>query len=130
MELLLAALGHSVRCSIVEHLLGLDEEPVVPPRAATHAAMRDHLHIRGGTLTKDLRKLEKANLIVTSPGPRADQPLYSLRQPGKLLVLLQHATDLDAAIGDELALLYSIEAGVKADRARRLSEVEESEGRE
>jgi hypothetical protein len=125
MEQLFAVLGNPVRRAIVEHLLGLDEEPAVPPREATHAAMRDRLAIHGGTLTKGLRKLEEAHLIATSPGPRADQCLYSVRQPQRLLALLQRGADLDAAITQELALLYSVEAAAKTDVADRLSQVED-----
>jgi DNA-binding MarR family transcriptional regulator len=92
--------------------------------------MRDRLRVHGGTLTKDLRKLDKAHLVAVSPGPRADQPLYSVRQPGRLLVLLQRAADLDAAIGEELALLSNVEAGIKTALARRLSKVEKPKERE
>lgn len=120
MYFLLSALGHPARLSVVERLLGVDE-PKGVPREATHAELRMRLDINGGTLTKSLRKLREAHVIVESPGPRADQPIYGVRQPGKLLALLQDAAALDAAISDELALAHRLEADLKADRAERLA---------
>jgi len=122
MDLLFAALGHPARLGISEHLLGSDEDPPVGPRSTTHAAMRERLGINGGTLTKDLRRLREAQLVTTEPGPRKDQPMYKLRQPERLLTLLRYAAELDAAIGEELALFYGIEADVKSDVAQRLAQ--------
>lgn len=121
MEQLLAALGHPTRFAIVEHLLGLDEDPPASPRQSTHAAMRERLRINGGTLSKDLQRLREARVLAVSPGPRADQQLYGVRQHRRLLELLRCAADLDAAIARELAELYNLEADIKADVAERLS---------
>jgi hypothetical protein len=103
----------------VERLLGVDE-PSGASNGATHAELRTHLDINGGTLTKSLQRLREANIIVESPGPRADQPIYGVRQPEKLLALLQHAAALDAAISDELALTHRLEADLKAERQNAL----------
>lgn len=120
MDFLLSALGHPARLSVVERLLGIDE-PGGVPRGATHAELRMRLDMNGGTLTKSLKKLREASVIFESPGPRADQPIYSVRQPEKLLALFQHAAALDAAISDELALTHRLEADLKADKAERLA---------
>jgi hypothetical protein len=129
MDFLLAALGHPARLSVVERLLGVDE-PNGAPRGATHAELRTRLDINGGTLTKSLQKLRQADIVVESPGPRADQPIYTVRQPEKLLALLHHAAALDAAISDELALTHRLEADLKAKKAESLAKRRSSGRRE
>lgn len=129
MDFLLAALGHPARLSVVERLLGVDE-PNGSPHGATHAELRTRLDINGGTLTKSLQKLREAHIIVESPGPRADQPIYDVRQPERLLALLQRAAALDAAISDELALTHRLEADLKAEKAERLAKKRSGRSRE
>lgn len=121
MDRLLNALSNPMGLAVVEYLLGLDNGAVGSPRQATHAAIRESLGMQGGTLTKILGKLEEAHLVVTSPGRRADQPLYGVRQSQLLLALLRCCADLDAAVAEEFALLYSTEAALKSDRAKRLA---------
>jgi DNA-binding MarR family transcriptional regulator len=120
MDFLLAALGHPARIAIVEYLLGLDA-PSPSAREATHAELRRHLDFQRGTLTKSLAKLKEADLLVESPGPRADQPVYRLRQQNRVLRLLESAAELDAALSDELATLHRLDANLKTERANRFA---------
>jgi DNA-binding transcriptional ArsR family regulator len=118
MDNVLAALGHPTRLAVVDHLLGLGYQARLP-RPATHAELREALGILPGTLTKALQKLDDARLVVASPGPRQDQPVYAIRQPGKVLALLATAAELDAALTRDSAALLNAEVELTADRAGR-----------
>lgn|SRR5215218_494018 len=119
METLLAALGHPTRLSVIEHLLGIDADPPTGPRPATQAEMKNALRLNPGTLSKGLGKLHEARLVAKSPGPRADQPIYEVRQAGRLMELLGQAHLLDSALASELATLHRVEAEIKSERAAR-----------
>jgi DNA-binding MarR family transcriptional regulator len=121
MDLLLSALGHPVRLAIVEYLLGVDQEIRVRPREATQAELREHFRLTRGNLTKHMKRLMAANVIASSPGPRADQPIYCLRQTELLTILLKNAADLDAALAGEIATFHVMEAETKAAVAERLN---------
>lgn len=121
MDLLLAALGHPVRLAIVEYLLGVDQGVRVPPREVTQAELRERFSLTRSNLTKHMKKLAAVAVLASGPGPRADQPLYSLRQPDLLTALLGKAADLDAALADEIATLQVIEAEAKAAVAERFA---------
>lgn len=114
----LEALGDPTRLMIVEYLLGLDDESQL--RHPTNLELASALNFQDGTLSKRIKKLKEAGLVVPMPGPRKDQPRYGLRHPGGLLALLRTATELDLAISAELALLKNLETDIKADRLRRL----------
>jgi DNA-binding MarR family transcriptional regulator len=121
MDFLFMALGHPVRLAIVEYLLGIDEELHVSPREATQADLRSHFNLSSrGNLTKHFKKLSDAHLLVSSPGPRADQQVYSLRQPELLAALLRNGARLDAVLATELATLQTLEAEAKAAVAKRI----------
>lgn len=125
MDQILGVLDSPRRILIVELLLGLREDPPVGPRGLTQVELCTELGIapkhRSG-LKKSLDPLREAGLVTTSPGPRADQPLFRVRQPELLLELLRTAARLDAAVTEEAALLLHAEAELKAEKAQRLSQ--------